>query len=256
IFSLQSEAEMQKEESQNEFSIGFNTRARKITEEWKTSIEANYEFNREVYYDDGEKITNRQDTRKVSANFIKSLTEKWSAGFFGDYLSRTYLNINHRFDISSGIEYNFFPWKESNRRVLAIRYVASVSRTRYIEETIYDKLQEALFSEALELNMELIQPWGEISAGLEARHYFHDFSKNRLTFESDFSVRLTKNLSVFCQMQTEMVHDQLYLPRGDASREDILLRRRKLASTYEIDCQLGFRFTFGSIYNNVVNERF
>jgi hypothetical protein len=256
IFRIESGGELQKEESQNEFSIRFNTSARKVTEEWKTRIEAAYEINRENYYDEGEKIINRQDTREFSANFIKSLTEKWSAGFFGDYLSRTYLNTDYRFGVSSGIEYNFFPWKESNRRVVAIRYVAGVSRTRYMEETIYDKLKETLFSETLELNLELIQPWGEISAGLEGRHYFHDFSKNRLTFESDFSVRLTKNLSVFCEMQTEMVHDQLYLPKGDASREDILLKRRKLASTYEIRSQLGFRFTFGSIYNNVVNERF
>jgi len=256
IFRIESGGELQKEESQNEFSIRFNTSARKVTEEWKTRIEAAYEVNRENYYDEGEKIINRQDTREFSANFIKSITEKWSAGFFGDYLSRTYLNTDYRFGVSSGIEYNFFPWKESNRRVVAIRYVAGVSRTRYMEETIYDKLKETLFSETLELNLELIQPWGEISAGLEGRHYFHDFSKNRLTFESDFSVRLTKNLSVFCEMQTEMVHDQLYLPKGDASREDILLKRRKLASTYEIRSQLGFRFTFGSIYNNVVNERF
>jgi len=256
VFRIESGGELQKEESQNEFSVRFNTSARKVTEEWKTRIEAAYEINRENYYDDGEKIINKQDTRQFSANFIKSLTEKWSAGFFGDYLSRTYLNTDYRFRVSSGIEYNFFPWKESNRRVLVIRYIAGVSRTRYLEETIYDKLEETLFSEALELNLELIQPWGEISAGLEGQHYFHDFSKNRLTFESDFSVRLTRNLSVFCEMQTEMVHDQLYLPKGDASREDILLRRRKLASTYEIRSQIGFRFTFGSIYNNVVNERF
>jgi hypothetical protein len=52
------------------------------------------------------------------------------------------------------------------------------------------------------------------------------------------------------------VHDQLYLPKGDTSIEDLLLRRRKLATTYEISGRFGFRFTFGSIYNSVVNERF
>jgi hypothetical protein len=108
----------------------------------------------------------------------------------------------------------------------------------------------------MEVHLELIQPWGEISVGLEGRHYFHDFSKNSLTLESDFSIRITKNLSVYCEVQSEIIHDQLYLPSGDASRDDILLERRKLATTYEVSGQLGFRFTFGSIYNNVVNERF
>jgi hypothetical protein len=87
-------------------------------------------------------------------------------------------------------------------------------------------------------------------------HLFHDFSKNRLTTQADVSVRLTKNLSVYCEVQSQVIHDQLYLPKGDASLEDILLRRRKLATTYEIAGQFGFRFTFGSIFNNVVNERF
>jgi hypothetical protein len=67
---------------------------------------------------------------------------------------------------------------------------------------------------------------------------------------------MTKNLSVFCEVESQLVHDQLYLAKGDASLEDVLLERRKLATTYEISCQIGFRFTFGSIYNNIVNERF
>jgi hypothetical protein len=43
---------------------------------------------------------------------------------------------------------------------------------------------------------------------------------------------------------------------GEASRDDLLLERRKLATTYEVGGRIGFRFTFGSMYNNVVNERF
>jgi len=88
------------------------------------------------------------------------------------------------------------------------------------------------------------------------RHYFHDFSKNRIVFDTELSVRLTKQFSVFGEIEAQVVHDQLYLPKGDASLEDILLERRKQATTYELGGQVGFRFTFGSIYNSVVNERF
>jgi hypothetical protein len=70
------------------------------------------------------------------------------------------------------------------------------------------------------------------------------------------SVRLAKQLSVYFEIESEIIHDQLYLPKGDASLEDVLLRRRKLATTYEISGNIGIRFTFGSIYNSVVNERF
>jgi hypothetical protein len=256
IFRLGAAGDFQKERSQNEFSYDLDASVGKITEEWKTNFRVSYEINREKYYDNGSEIINKQDTRVLQVNFIKSLNDKWSAGLFGDYLSRTFINVKSQYLAKAGIEYNIFPWKECNRRVFVIRYSVGISTVDYIEKTIYDKLNETHTSESLELNLELIQPWGEISVGLEGNHYFYDFSKNRLTFESDISVRLTKNLSVYTEIRSEAIHDQLYLPAGDASLEDILLRRRKLATEFEISGDLGFRFTFGSIYNNVVNERF
>lgn len=256
VFNLESGGEFQKEESQNEYSVTTEASAEKVTEEWKTSLSVSYEINRENYYDDGDKITNKQDTKEISGEVVKSLSEKWSAGMFGTYSSRTFLNIRNKYSTAAGVQYNFFPWKECNRRVFAIIYGVGLDIFDYNEITIYEKLNETLLSEAIMINLELIQPWGEISVGLEGQHYFHDFSKNNLTLESDISLRLSRNLSVFCEIQSQLIHDQLYLPKGDASLEDILLRRRKLATTYEISGQVGFRFTFGSIYNNVVNERF
>jgi hypothetical protein len=256
VFRIESGGEFQKEKSQNEYSINTETSAEKVTEKWKTSFEASYEIDRENYFDEGTKITNKQDTRRLSAEVIKSLNEKWSAGIFSNYSSRTFLNIRNNFGTAAGVQYNFFPWKECNRRVFAIGYGVGLDVYDYNEITIYEKINETVLSEILLINLELIQPWGEISVGIEGQHLFRDFTKNHLTLESDVSVRLTKNLSVYCNIESQLIHDQLYLPKGDASLEDILLKRRKLATTYEIDGNIGFRFTFGSIYNNVVNERF
>jgi len=256
IFRIESGGEFQKEESQNEYSFSTEASIQKITEEWKGSLEAGYEFNRENYFDDGNRITNKQDSKEISARFIKSLTSNWSARVYGEYLSRTFLNIRHKFEESAAVEYNIFPWNESHKRILAFRYNVAIATYNYIEETIYDKIKETLYSESLEINLELIQPWGEISLELGGRHLFRDFSKNQLTLESDFSIYLSKHISVFCAIEADMIHDQFYLPKGDVTLEDLLLNRRKLATTYEMSGQIGFRFTFGSIYNNVVNERF
>jgi hypothetical protein len=256
IFNIETGGELQKEQQQNEYSITAQASAEKITENWKTALEAQYEISRENFYDDDSLITDKQNSKEISAEFIKSLSDKWSAGLFGDYSSSTFLNTKHSYGVSAGIEYNIFPWKECNRRVFAIRYGVGFNSKYYFEETIYDKMKETLWGEALSMHLELIQEWGEVSMGLEGKHFFHDFSKNRLTLETDISVRLSKNFSVFCEMQSAAIHDQLYLPKGDDSLDDILLKRHKLATTYEINGQLGIRFTFGSMYNNVVNERF
>ena len=52
------------------------------------------------------------------------------------------------------------------------------------------------------------------------------------------------------------IHDQLNLNKSGASDEDILLQRRALESQYSYSMSVGLSYSFGSIYNNVVNPRF
>ena len=256
VFRIEAGSFFQKEETQNQYSFNTEIRIDKVTEVWKTRLEGQYQIYREKYYDDGEKIENNQNETELNGNYILSLSPHWSAGIFARYSSRTYLNIKHQYEFAPGIEYNIFPWDVSNRKIFTLRYQAGIRNYYYNEVTIYDKLQELLFYEQFSLNLELVQPWGTLESRLEGRHYFHDFSKNRLSLETQLSVRLTKQFSVFGEIEMQFVHDQLYLPKGDASLEDILLQRRKQATTYELGGRLGLRFTFGSIYNSVVNERF
>jgi len=53
----------------------------------------------------------------------------------------------------------------------------------------------------------------------------------------------------------ESVHNQVYLPAGELSQEEILLRQSAMATAYEISLSGGFRIRFGSIYNNIINRR-
>jgi len=55
---------------------------------------------------------------------------------------------------------------------------------------------------------------------------------------------------------TSTIHDQLGLVKGGVSAEEVLLRRRELETQYSYYASIGFSYTFGSIYNNVVNPRF
>ncbi len=255
VIRLRAGSDYQKEESQNEFSLGTEFRIEKVTKNWKTRTELEYDMDRENFFDEGAKIVNRQSRKNIRTEYIKSLSPKWSAGIFADYFSDTYINIKNDYGLDAAIEYNIFPWDISNRKVFTFRYLAGFSQRDYSEKTIYDKLHETLFHESLQLNLELVQPWGRVESRLEGQHYFHDFSKNRLMLDSEISVRLTRQLSIYSEIEFQVVHNQLYLPAGGASLEDVLLRRRKLATNYEIRAEFGFSFTFGSIYSNVVNER-
>jgi hypothetical protein len=53
-----------------------------------------------------------------------------------------------------------------------------------------------------------------------------------------------------------MVHNQLSIPKGDYSIEDILLNRAELETQFTYFASVGFSYSFGALYNNIVNPRF
>jgi len=138
---------------------------------------------------------------------------------------------------------------------MAIAYHPGISSFNYIEETIYNKFQETLTFQSLSLKWELIQPWGELDLWLEGFHYFQDISLNRITFNFDLSLRISKGFSVVLETEIEGIHDQLYLPKGGATRDEILLKRKQLETSFILSSSFGLRYTFGSIYSPIVNRR-
>lgn len=256
VFHIDWLGEFQAEESQNELDVVSSIKAERITENWKLSSELAYEHQQESFTDDDEQITGKRREWEAESEIIKSLNDHWSAGLFGRYNFSTYRNLNFSLGLAPGIEYNFFPWQQSDRRIFSISYSAGTRSFRYNEVTIFNKIKETLPYGRLRIELGLIQPWGEVEASLENSHYFHDLSKNLLKLETDLSFRITKGLAITMEIEAESIHDQLYLPKGDATREEILLKQKKLATTYEVSVLFGLRYSFGSIYNNIVNQRF
>jgi hypothetical protein len=52
------------------------------------------------------------------------------------------------------------------------------------------------------------------------------------------------------------IHDQLSLLGREPTFEEQLLRLRELPRTSDYFISIGFQFTFGSIFTNVINPRF
>jgi hypothetical protein len=52
------------------------------------------------------------------------------------------------------------------------------------------------------------------------------------------------------------VRDQLYLPRGEATDEEVIARQQALSTNFRYFVFTGIRYQFGSMFNSVVNPRF
>ncbi len=244
------------EKSSNSFNLYGRIYANRITPEWKMRFSVNssyYENNFEV---GGVTISSFSRSRGFNASVVKSLDDHWSAALMAGYISSTYLNIRNRFRLTPAIEYNIFPYSESTHHELRIEYGVRNNAVEYFDKTIYYKTSEYLLRHYMTITLKFNQPWGSTETSLDASQYLHDLTKNRFQLFSRLQLRLFTGFSLQLFGNFSMIHDQLRLPLSGATQEEVLLRRKELATTYSYFVSFGFNYQFGSIYTNVVNTRF
>ena len=72
----------------------------------------------------------------------------------------------------------------------------------------------------------------------------------------DLEIRLFRGFFLNLNGNSSLIRDQIYLPARGATDEEILVRQRQLATDFEWRFRIGITYSFGSIFNNVVNSRF
>ncbi len=249
------------EETSSSKSVNGSLRASRTTEQWRHafSVNANYRENRfQVEEEDGGSgtvLSVRRDNG-IDGLAVRSLTEHWSLGLSAFASSSTFRNYDLRMRVAPGIEYNLFPYSESSRRMLTVQYTLGYDSNNYIQETVFGKMSEQLIDHRLGLGLGLRQPWGSASAEVNYSQFLSDPSKYSIGGEGNLNVRLFKGFSFNVSGDIVRPRDQIYLPRGEATTEEILLRQRQLATDFSYFFGFGVSYSFGSIFNNIVNPRF
>ncbi|MBN1107793.1 MAG: hypothetical protein JXA55_03450, partial [Bacteroidales bacterium] len=244
------------EKSYKASSLYGNISANRITENWKINLNARYNYSVDKFEIGEDIYTSQNNSKSFSSLIVKSINEHWSYGGSFSVSSSSYNNSQFSTSLLPGIEYDIFPYSESTRRQLRLLYQAGYSYMNYIDTTIYDKTREHLWLHTFTAAYEVIQKWGSVDISMGYSNYFHDWSKNNLSLNGYINMRIAKGLSVNFGGGASLIHDQLGLVKGGATTEEVLLRRRELATQFQYFTHFGLTYTFGSIYNNVVNPRF
>lgn len=244
------------ESSYKSSNISGNFSANRVTSDWKINISSRYSRNIREFEIDEDIYTNITNTGNFNALIVKSINEHWSYGGSGSASSSTYRNYDLSVSIMPGIEYDIYPYSESNRRQLRLLYSIGFTYNNYTDTTIYDVTSEGLMGHSLSGSYEVIQKWGSIDMSLSWSNNLRNFSENRISISGFLDWRVAKGLSINLGGSYAFVHDQISLVKEGASSEEILLRRRELKTNFDYFTHFGFTYTFGSIYNNVVNPRF
>jgi hypothetical protein len=245
------------EESSSGRSIRGELSANRTTDAWKLSFGAQGSYRESRFeLEDAQRFTSVSRSFNSHARVVKSLTGKWSAAMLGEASVSTFLNHDFQMRIAPGVEYDIFPYAENTRRLLTIQYTAGLSLFDYEEETIFGKTREQLPDHRLGVALNVRQPWGSAEASVQFSQFLSKPDKYSIRSFAFTSVRLFKGFSFDVFGEVSRTRDQLYLQRGAASTEEILVQQRQLATGYQFFLNFGVSYSFGSIFNNVVNPRF
>ena len=255
VFELSGSYNNDKEESRktNRYEVEFEID--KLTEDWRIGMEiSRNESNRKFYSDDKEYTSNRKTT-SFRGRVVRSISDHFSAGvFFGAY-QNTYENIDFNRYLAPAIEYSLYPYKDVLSKEITLAYRIGTGKRNYIEETIYGYNEQKLTSQTLSLNIRFRQKWGNISSYINGTQFLNDGTKKRFSLRSDLDIRVFEGLAVRLSGNINLIREQYSLAAGNTSVEDLLLQQRQIATDYRTNFSIGLSYTFGSIYNSIINTR-
>ena len=210
----------------------------------------------EFKIDDTTSFTSSSESYGASLLVAPTIGPHWGWAVYSEASRSTYSNQALELQFQTGLEYDIWPYAEVTRRLFTIRGLVGVKHFKYDEVTLYGETAETRPAASLETSLDVTQPWGSVGSSLEASTYLHDLSKHKLQLSGNADVRLVRGLSLSIFGQIASIQDQLFLPAGGATDQEILLRRRQLATDYSYYTSVGLSYNFGSVFNNVVNPRF
>jgi hypothetical protein len=266
VFEVGLEGGLNGEASNRSRDLNGSFEARRVTAAWKFNLELDYEYEDERFtdqeFDSLGNVISEETFRNLQRNWnleqllVKSLTNHASAGLLGTLQSNTFRNIGSGLEVGPAVEYNLFPYTESTRRELVFRYAIGYALNRYVDTTIFDRMSERLPLQVLVMNYRTQATWGSVNFRTEHRNYLTDAAKRNTNVNGSFNVRVFRGLEVGMYGSYSWIRDQIALRKGGGDQVDVLLRRRELLTGYDYEAGIGLSYTFGSIFNNVVNPRF
>ena len=257
VFRLGGRTELNGEQTRRTQRLDGNFSASRVTPTWKMNFRGNVNYNRrEIDLTDAPTFIDSRTDWGFSELIAYSLAEHWSVGVQGEVRRIVRFNQRLRAEITPALEYSFFPYEEATRHALTLFYKIGPAYRSYIEQTRFLQMSETRWEQSLEFELSQRQQWGDASISMTGSHFLHDIGLYNVRLRGEIDFRIARGVSVNAEGNISWVNDQIYLSAEGATDAEALLNLQQRAQDFNYSLQLGFSFQFGSIYNNVVNNRF
>ncbi|MFN4234814.1 MAG: hypothetical protein ACK4IK_08415 [Bacteroidia bacterium] len=261
VFTLSGNGYVNAESNQTNLNLGSFLDINKIKHEIK--------FQNSIYYyssyyrfvfsnndNESNKTITAQNVNYGASSFLaKSISAHWAAGAYISVLSSQRQNVIFQSTIAPAIEYNLFPISENAERQFRFIFQSGYRTWKLNEVNNYNKLNEAEPFNRLDIVINYIKSWGNISMQLGANHFYNRKSSYNISGNLSASLRIFEGFNFNISMSSSYIQDQdIYLPKN-IIETNVLLGTGILPTNFNIYSFFGLSYTFGSINNSVVNPR-
>lgn len=257
VFDINLRSNMRGEASEFNFGLYSGLEAERTTHKWKIRGRVRGEIRRRHVELTDRTLNVNRDWGDYWAMAGYSISDHATLALFSRARFSRTNNIQLESYIAPAIEYNFFPYGEFQQRRFVVQYQIAPSYRRYFNTTVFLKDSELIMSQELSTRLRYDQRWGRIDIRMSGMHFFHDTSINSFEVNPSFNIRIIRGLSVSLSGRYRIINDQLSLEaQVDPNDPDNIIRGTQRPTSYDYSISFGLSYTFGSIYNNIVNPRF
>jgi hypothetical protein len=235
---------------------GLNASARRTTAGLNLVMNSNANLQRQRFTISSGEFVNELRSYSANALAVKSAGEHWSWG--GKVLASRSDFANEALQAFAGpaVEYNVFPYSRATRERMTFLYTVGPVAYRFREVTLFNRTDDVRVRHQLFGGWASRKPWGSVNASVTGSQFLPQSHQWSTAVSSGFDLRLSKGLQISINGFYQRVRDQIGLPRGRLTDEQILVRQRVLQTNYFYGAFVNVSYTFGSIFNTVVNPRF
>ncbi|MCM2302342.1 MAG: hypothetical protein NDI80_06945 [Flavobacteriaceae bacterium] len=256
VFNLGFNGYFYGQETSKDVNLSFSAAIKQVTEKNKFYLRGSLNNSKSVFTYDNVDIISKSESINITMYDVLSINNHWSAGVFTKGGKSTYSNYSFYSSFKPAIEYNFFSYQESSKRQLTLSYKVGGVFNNYVEKTIFNKEKEFLWEHGLNLGGSVNQNWGNITSEVSYDSFLQNADFHQFSFHLGANIRIIKGLSFNISGNYNITNNQINLAGGNLTLEELLLRQQQVKSGYNYFISTGLNYSFGSIYNTIVNPRF
>ena len=256
VLQLQGNGFLQTESRQTCANMDADVRVRRVTEKnairlgWNQSVRYN-----SIEVNDSTTVTNTIRNGVFFVRGVKALGPRLSVGLLTNAGFSEFNNTALFWRAAPVVEYNLFPWQQATSRQVAIAYGVGPRYFRWQEPTIFGRRSEWRMQQELVVGSDVRQSWGNVKASARYASFVPELKRWNLSLNGETNLNLVKGLAFNFGGGASLIRDQIFLAAQGQTPEQILTQRRALASDFSVFVYTGLSYSFGSIYNSVVNPR-